>query len=91
MNMRPPVARFETGLRHGTIGLDVDAEIGFQSAYWQRLIDQLADSYFKDLSMESRRFGNLRGGIDAMRNEATILTHPLWDIEPDERVNSASH
>ena len=84
MNMSyHPLLDWRLGLDMVRLALDVDAEIGFQSAYWQRLIDQLADSYFKDLSMESRRFGNLRGGIDAMRNEATILTHPLWDIEPD--------
>jgi hypothetical protein len=32
--------------------------------------------------MQPRQFGRLPAGIDPLQNQAVILTHPLWDIDP---------
>jgi hypothetical protein len=74
-----PLLDWRLGLDMARLALDDRAEIGFGRDYWQRLVAAVAPTYFRDLNLQARQFGAVPGGIDATRNVAVILTHPLWD------------
>jgi len=76
-----PLLDWRLGLDMVRLALDATSEISFERDYWRRLLDQVAETYFRDLNMQPRQFGGLRGAIDPIQNQAVILTHPLWDID----------
>jgi DEAD/DEAH box helicase domain-containing protein len=77
-----PLLDWRLGLDVVRLALNVGAPIDFSPAYWQPFAAQEAASYFAGLQLTPTTFGGLDAGVNTVRQEATIIIHPLWDKEP---------
>lgn len=77
-----PILDWRLGLDMAQLALDPNAQVELNTSYWSDLVSRIAEPYFRGLSLESRLFDTLLGGVDTFNNEAIILIHPLWDREP---------
>lgn len=74
-----PLLDWRTGLDMVRLGLDPDAQIDLQYAYWATLLDRIAVPYFSSLGYTPSQLGGLDAGIDLVQHRAVVLIHPLWD------------
>lgn len=63
------------------LALDPNATIDFTIPYWQGLDGIVAPPYFQATGLQQVQFGGLVAGRDG--NYAEIITHPLWDRNPN--------
>jgi hypothetical protein len=64
------------------LALQADVAIDLNCSYWSSLLAQTAHPYFAGLNLTHTTLNSLQVGISATTNEALILVHPLWDVEP---------
>jgi len=77
-----PLLDWRLGLDMTQLALDPNTQIDLNAAHWAPLIARTANPYFLGLNLTPAVFGSLVGGVDVVNNEALILTHPLWDVDP---------
>ena len=73
------------GLDLARLALDPAAQIDFTVAYWQGLDAAAAAPYFAAMPGWHRvTFAGIQAGRQG--NQAEIITHPLWDCDPNRLV-----
>ena len=77
-----PILDWRLGIDMARLALDPNARIDLTPSHWSDLVTRIAPPYFAGLKLQMRTFDALSGGVDTFRNEAFILTHPLWDTDP---------
>ena len=78
------------GLDLARLALDLAAPIDFSVSYWQGLDAAAAGPYFAAMpGWQQVTFGGLQAGRRG--NQVEIVTHPLWNTDPNLRRPAARH
>jgi hypothetical protein len=77
-----PLLDWRLALDMARLALSSEATIDLSCSYWSSLVMQTAGPYFAGLNLRHTTLSALEVGISAITNEAVILIHPLWDVEP---------
>lgn len=75
------VLDWRTALDVARLALDPNSPIDFNVPYWRGLDVLAARPYFRATGLTEVSYGTLTAGRDG--NYAEIITHPLWDRDPD--------
>ena len=75
------VLDWRTALDVSRLALDRNARVGFDVSYWRGLDTHAARPYFRARGLQEESYGGLIAGRDG--NYAEIITHPLWDRDPN--------
>jgi hypothetical protein len=67
------------------LSLDENAPINFNQDYWRDLVDRQGPPSFAAVNLPCEQIGSALMGVDSNLGEAIILTHPLWDIAPNNQ------
>lgn len=75
------VLDWRTALDIGRLALDRNAVVNFGVPYWHDVDVNAARPYFRAVGLQEEKYEGLVSGRDG--NYAEIITHPLWDIDPN--------
>jgi hypothetical protein len=64
------------------LALDSSAPIDLEQPFWKELLDAQAPALMDGFDLTPRTIATLRAGVDTTTNEAFLLVHPLWDLNP---------
>jgi DEAD/DEAH box helicase domain-containing protein len=80
-----PLLDWRLALDMTRLALDQAAPIDLNQSYWNSLVARVAQPYFQGLNLSPLTLNGLRAGHNAASDAVTILTHPLWDLDPSNR------
>ena len=70
------------GLDMARLAMDLNATIDLAQDYWVALLARQARPYLEAFDFQVEVLEGVYCGVDEVRAEAVVITHPLWDLNP---------
>jgi hypothetical protein len=64
------------------LAMDLNATIDLAQDYWVALLARQARPYLEAFDFQVEVLEGVYCGVDEVRAEAVVITHPLWDLNP---------